>query len=169
MDGDRNSKKPGMMVRFALYLLLGAAVLFAAEPGENRVAASQAARDYMAAIDDGDLDRQMEFWSQDPGATSVIMGEIWQGKTNIRARSAEYVPVSKHMRNELGEVMEMPLGQDTVLTIVPYRSVRRNPEDERLKPFELESMLTLIWKQTVQDWRIIHEHVSVKIAPPTGK
>ncbi|MEW6366549.1 MAG: AtzH-like domain-containing protein [Acidobacteriota bacterium] len=127
---------------------------------------SQAVRDYIEFIDAGDLDRQMSFWSTDPEATSVIMGEIWTGVANIRVRSAEYVPVSKVMRNELGEIRVVALGADTALAVVPYRSVRRNPADERLKPFELDSMLTLVWKRTPEGWRIIHEHVSVKVPPP---
>lgn len=129
----------------------------------------RAVRTYMEAIDAGDLDRQMRFWSEDTAATSVIMGEVWRGRANIRARSAEYVPVSKMMRNELGAVAVIPLGVDAAISVVPYRSVRRNREDEKLRPYELDSMLTLIWRKTPEGWRILHEHVSVKVPPPSVK
>ncbi len=121
---------------------------------------------YMKAIDAGDLERQMQFWSRDRGASSVIMGEMWTGAARIRARSAEYVPVSRRMRNEIGPITVRPLGDDYMLTITPYRPERRDPADKKLAPFELESVLTLIWTRTHDGWRILHEHVSVKVPPP---
>ncbi len=121
---------------------------------------------YMADIDAGELDKQMTYWSDDPAATSVIMGEIWTGKPNIRKRSAEYLPFAKIMRNQLGQIKSLLLGTEYILTIIPYRSMRRNPADEKLKPYELDSMLTLIWQKTPKGWHIIHEHVSVKVPPP---
>ncbi len=128
-----------------------------------------AVRAYMEAIDAGDFEGQMRFWSRDPAATSVIMGEIWTGAANIRARSAEYVPVSKRVRNDLGQITVVPLGAGAVLTVTPYRPVRRDPRDEKLKPFELDCMLTLIWTRAPDGWRILHEHVSVKVPPPSAK
>lgn len=136
---------------------------------DTATAVRQAVRQYMTAIDAGDLDGQMVFWSADPAATSVIMGEVWTGKASIRGRSAEYVPVSKVMRNELGEIAVVSLARGVALTVVPYHPVGRDPKDGRLKAYELPSMLTLIWKQTADGWRITHEHVSVKVPPPTGK
>ncbi len=124
---------------------------------------------YMEAIDAGDLDRQMRFWSHDATATSAIMGELWTGHGSIRAHSAEYVPVSKVMRNELGQVSVVSLGDDTALAVAPYRPVRRNAADEKLKPFELDSLLTLVFRRTSGRWAIVHEHVSVKVPPPVAK
>ena len=144
----------------------GSAGAFASEPAAQ---IEGAVRSYMEAIDAGDLDRQMRSWSEDTAATSVIMGEIWRGRANIRARSAEYVPVSKRMRNELGAVTVVPLGADAAISVVPYRSVRRDPADEKLRPYELDSMLTLIWRKTRGDWRILHEHASVKVPPPSAQ
>ncbi len=121
---------------------------------------------YMEAIDAGDLERQMSFWSEDSAATSVIMGEVWRGRASIRARSAEYVPVSKRVRDELGPVSVLALGEGSALSVVPYRPVRRDPADDKLAPWELDSMLTLVWTRTPAGWRIVHEHVSVKVPPP---
>lgn len=156
---------------FCLAVILSCAQTASAggQPGGMATEITQAVRDYMEAIDAGDLDRQMGFWSQDPNVTSVIMGEIWKGYDNIRACSADYVPVSKLMRNELGGVTVVPLGTDAGIAVSPYRPIRRKPEDERLRPYEIDSMLTLIWKRMPQGWRIIHEHVSAKVPPPTGK
>lgn len=89
-------------------------------------------RAYMEAIDAGDLDRQMGFWSADSAASSAIMGESWTGRARIRARSAEYVPVSKLMRNELGAVTVSLLARDVALALVPYRPLRRDPANEKL-------------------------------------
>ncbi len=143
----------------------------AAAPASSSPASEvrEAVKAYMDAIDAGDLERQMTFWRRDPAATSVIMGEMWTGVESIRARSAEYVPVSKLMRNDLGQTTAVPLGAGVMLTVTPYRPVRRDPQNEKLKPFELESMLTLIWTKTAEGWRILHEHVSVKVPPPSAK
>ncbi len=129
----------------------------------------EAVKTYMDAIDAGDLERQMSFWRRDPAATSVIMGEMWTGWASIRGRSAEYVPVSKLMRNDLGQTTAVPLAAGVMLTVTPYRPVRRDPQNEKFKPFELDSMLTLIWTKTAEGWRILHEHVSVKVPPPSAK
>jgi hypothetical protein len=77
--------------------------------------------------------------------------------------------VSKVLRNELAEIRVVSPAKDVALAAMPYRSVRRNPNDERLKAYELEPMLTLVWKRTREGWRILHEHVSVKIPPPTSE
>jgi ketosteroid isomerase-like protein len=158
-----------VVIAATILALVGSLPAQAGEKENVATSVGEAARQYMAAIDAGDLDGQMASWAEDPTATSLIMGEIWTGKANIRARSAEYVPVSKVLRNELGEIRVVPLAKDVALAVVPYRSVRRDPQDERLKAYELESMLTLVWKRTREGWRILHEHVSVKIPPPTSE
>lgn len=160
-----------MRVVLAAMVLAVVGPMFAQASGKGNVATaiSGAVRHYMEAIDAGNLDGQMAFWTEDPSATSVIMGEIARGQANIRARSAQYVPVSKVLRNELGKIEVVSLATDVALAVVPYRPVRRDAKDERLKPYELESMLTLVWKQTGEGWRITHEHVSVKVPPPPIK
>jgi len=137
----------------------------AAQASEVRAAV----RAYMETIDAGDLDGQMRFWSGDSSVTSVIMGEVWTGGASIRARSAEYVPVSKVMRSELGPITVQALGGGTMLTVTPYRPARREPANEKLKPYELDSMLTLVWTRSPDGWRIVHEHVSVKVPPPAAQ
>ncbi len=159
----------GMCARGTLIATFAFLPWYASEASAKPAAAAQAAevraavRAYMDAIDAGDLDAQMRFWSGDSSVTSVIMGEVWTGGASIRARSAEYVPVSKVMRNDLGPITVRPLGGGTMLTVTPYRPARRDPANEKLEPYELDSMLTLIWSRTPEGWRIVHEHVSVKV------
>jgi ketosteroid isomerase-like protein len=154
-----------------LVVLVGALAVLtpwagAQTPDPGAAALGESVRAYMAAIDAGDLDGQMAFWSDDPAVTSAIMGEVWAGRTGIRGRSAEYVPVSKLVRNELGATSVLPLGPDAAVSVTPYRPIRRDPGDARLAPFELDSMLTLVWRRLPAGWRIVHEHVSVKVTPP---
>ncbi len=167
----RSGKWIGLALIAALALLIWSAPRAFAKPAAAAQAAEvrAAVRGYMDAIDAGDLDAQMRFWSRDSSVTSVIMGEVWTGGASIRARSAEYVPVSRVMRNDLGPITVQPLGGGTMLTVTPYRPARRDPANEKLKPYELDSMLTLIWSRARDGWRIVHEHVSVKVPPPAAQ
>ncbi len=136
-------------------------------PDRQQAEVTRFVHDYMAAIDSGDVRSQMEMVSRDPQVTSTVMGESWRGWDAIRAQSEAYVPVSKRIRNVIDRVDVISLGPAAAIAVAPFRSQRRDSSD-RMVP-EFQQSLTLVLRRTSAGWKMIHEHVSVKIPPPAVK
>jgi ketosteroid isomerase-like protein len=109
----------------------------------------------------GDVRSQMELVSRDPQVTSTVMGETWRGWDAIRAQSEAYVTISKRIRNVITGVEVIGLGPTAAIAVVPFRSERRDTADHAVPEFQ--QSLALVLRPTPAGWRMVHEHVGVKI------
>ena len=142
--------------------VLAAGACGRAAPGRDEV--RQFVREYMTAVDAGDVAAQLALVSRDSAVTSVVMGAVWRGWDAIHAQAEQYVPVAQRIRSELGGIEVAPLGPRAALAVIPMRSVRREATDT-LVP-EMTGVLSLVVQREPGGWRMIHEHFSAQVPAP---
>ena len=120
--------------------------------------------DYLAAVDRGEVDRQMTMVARDSSVTSVVMGYVWTGWDSIRAQSERFAPYSGKLRIAVDDVRVVPLGSDAAIAVVRFTQITEQPIPGL--PPHLENALTLVLRRGPGGWRMMHEHVSVKLPPP---
>ena len=111
----------------------------------------------IAAINKNDVAAWEKFYSKDEFASSVA-GAVFFAQRNdwIQAITSNFaMRESQHL--ELRDVQVVPLGADTALL------TSQEQVDMKLKSGETaqyKHVFTMIWKNSSEDWQIIHSHES---------
>ena len=105
-----------------------------------------------------DVTAMLVMYDPGPGAASISNGQIERGMEAIR-KSADQnlVGTQGKMKIDLGSIDVTSLGHGYALSVTPFALTETTSS---LFSPQRKGVSTLVWKQTPQGWRVIHEHES---------
>lgn len=106
-----------------------------------------------------DTDRYMAFFAHRPELVFAINGEVIHGWDALRAKQLEWWQHGKSdaVYTETAKAGLMPLADDLIVTTSPL-AARRTLADGTTSASHF--VVTSIWKQLPQGWRVVYAHES---------
>ncbi|PYQ12935.1 MAG: hypothetical protein DMH00_05405 [Acidobacteria bacterium] len=98
----------------------------------------------------------------DPGATSVMEGDILRGWEAIRLETDKVAGTAGEYHWAPGTMEVVPLGRDHALVVVPVNITHKSG----LGREELAGASTLVLEQKDGKWKVLHEHHSIQPEEP---
>ena len=150
-------------LRLALVLILGAAILEAAdEKSGNALVISEIRallRAQQEAWNRGDIDSFMNGYARDETTVFVSGDEVRRGWQTVRDRYlSKYNDRAKMGTLTFSDLEIEQLGPDSAVALGRWELKRENDNPH--------GRFTLIFRKTPDGWRIVHDHTSAAAPPP---
>ncbi|MBI4168693.1 MAG: nuclear transport factor 2 family protein [Acidobacteria bacterium] len=115
-------------------------------------------RAYTDAVNKANAAALMDLFSRKPGVASIDSGEITRGWEAIRASAGRMRGEERGFKMSLGSPDVTPLGTDHALAVAPYTMTIATAQGST----QIQGALSLVLEKTAEDWKILHEHATMK-------